>query len=444
MTSSSFGLLFSYSATWSDRYAVHPCKVNLYDVTGSRGKFEPASKWWKPEGKGVGATESRTNHADELQVMAAPGTAIQTACTMDTCPWPKQLYLKEAMSLEAQFANDWNLQKFPFDTQTLTGNIRLVTNFARASDQVATELNITGLDTLNATRAYLRRLYPLTAWSVISVRLQQPSTVSQPFDVSFEVTMRRNAAGAVFKVIIPLMSLMMLTVLAANMQAAPRLKVIGLCLIASANMLNPRFLGLPEGYDGPMPFLMAIVVVHMAVAGCLLLFTLLQEEGNFVLDLRLEKMRRVYAKEAKKEFRETAAVRDTLFTEVFGSTPGVLRTSSLQPIDPQKKVPLPSSKGGAAQIEPTVQMSEVNLSSEPVGTGRLEKIMCLIPALIHYTIHGNERAPLNPFNPKLEYVDQAAREHKKRERWRNVILHYSVGPAYFVGLAGVILGYFVT
>ena len=444
MTSTSFGMLFSYSATWSDRYAVHPCKIDLYDVTGSRGKFVPAADWWKPEGKGVGGT-STTNHASELQVLSAPGQPITTACTMSTCAWPMQLYIKEQMSLQVDFKNDWNLLKFPFDQQILKGKIFLVTNFARATDQKATELNITALDQFNITASYLERLYAPAAWSVTNVLVHKPAT-NLPFEVSFEVVMKRNSSGSIFKVMIPLFCLMMLTVLAANMPPENRLKLVALCLIAASNMLNPKFLGLPDGYDGPMPFLMGLVIVHMGVAGCLLLFTLYQAESNFKLAQRLEAMRKIYSKEAKKEFAQTAALRDNVFSEVYGSTPGVVKTSAMVPVPAKKTAPQPTSKGGA-QIEPMVQMGDVKLDKDSMGsegTTRLEKIMCLLPALIHYTIHGNESAPLNPFDPKLEYVDKAARDHKAREKRQAVFLHFVVHlPSYVVALVALSLGYFM-
>ena len=42
MTFDAFQVKFKYSATWSDRYAVHPCTINLYDTgkgVGANGKM---------------------------------------------------------------------------------------------------------------------------------------------------------------------------------------------------------------------------------------------------------------------------------------------------------------------------------------------------------------------------------------------------------------------
>ena len=46
-------------------------------------------------------------------------------------------------------------------------------------------------------------------------------------------------------------------------------------------MLDPDFLGLPAGTEG-VPFLMALVIGHMAINAILLIYSLYIENGNFV------------------------------------------------------------------------------------------------------------------------------------------------------------------
>ena len=44
MSFGAFQVKFKYTATWSDRYAVHPCTINLYDTgkgVGANGKLVP-------------------------------------------------------------------------------------------------------------------------------------------------------------------------------------------------------------------------------------------------------------------------------------------------------------------------------------------------------------------------------------------------------------------
>ena len=68
--------------------------------------------------------------------------------------------------------------------------------------------------------------------------------------------MERQQPSAIFKVLFPIICLALVTMMASTARNETRMKVIALALIGGANMLNPDVIGLPPGYDGPMPFLL--------------------------------------------------------------------------------------------------------------------------------------------------------------------------------------------
>ena len=172
MTFDTFSVTLSYRATWSDRYAVHPCAINLYDTgrgVGAAGAFVPQASWWTPHPSVDDAVSVSVTHSDELRVMHDATTAVSSrprrdvpetwtlttaaqssatehdACLMwrligavvtrrsppkhtqthstqvrapcidtarvQSCPWPKQLFLQDAISLTANFNSDWDLSR---------------------------------------------------------------------------------------------------------------------------------------------------------------------------------------------------------------------------------------------------------------------------------------------------------------------------------------------
>ena len=55
---------------------------------------------------------------------------------------------------------------------------------------------------------------------------------------------------------------------------------MSISLLTGSGMLNPTFLSLPAGVQG-VPFLMALVIGHMAINSILLVYSLYIQSGNF-------------------------------------------------------------------------------------------------------------------------------------------------------------------
>jgi hypothetical protein len=75
MSYTAFSVLLEYEATWTSRYAVHPCTINLYDDgagVGAKGKVVSTEGWWLPSPKGDGATSTSVKHSEKLKVLHTP------------------------------------------------------------------------------------------------------------------------------------------------------------------------------------------------------------------------------------------------------------------------------------------------------------------------------------------------------------------------------------
>ena len=124
-----FTLRLSYHILWSDRFAVHPCKISLYDYGGGvpkSGKKVDASKWWLPSPDRSSAMRVQYTHSKNLSVYHSPDEQVITTCYVDSCPWPKQLFLREKIKIELQESASWDLFKFPFDKQILRARLGLL------------------------------------------------------------------------------------------------------------------------------------------------------------------------------------------------------------------------------------------------------------------------------------------------------------------------------
>ena len=144
MTFDAFQVKFKYTATWSDRYAVHPCTINLYDAAksiGVNGKRVNSEDWWVPSPTMLQKTDETVDHASDLKVMHTATDAVVTACEISTCPWPKQLFLQEDVVLTGTKSSSWNMNQYPFDTQVLIGKVNLVANVAYSADVPKVSVN---------------------------------------------------------------------------------------------------------------------------------------------------------------------------------------------------------------------------------------------------------------------------------------------------------------
>ena len=178
MGGDAFGVVFEYDATWSSRYAVHPCSINLYsdgEGVGPKGKRVDPGTWWLPTPEGDGALSSTVWHGQYLNVYHEPGVQVLKPCTVDgpdACPWPKQVYLQEAIQIEVKFKSEFDLSRFPFDVQTLTGSLMLVSNVAYADDMAKVSLIFeTALSDYSPSGEDLAAIFPAPLWRPVSVEL---------------------------------------------------------------------------------------------------------------------------------------------------------------------------------------------------------------------------------------------------------------------------------
>jgi len=290
-----FSVKLKYNVEWSSRYATHPCQVNLYadgQGVGARGKFIPAKDWWTPKPKGLDAEKTDVKSKANLQVMHAPQMPVREVCTPQTCPWPKQLYLKDSITATVTFASTWDLGTFPFDEQILTGTLVLVDNVAFPADRFRIHLAFTQpLEDYNPTGEALKDLFPGTAWLPLSASLSPHHVDKNHLAVDFRIKVQRSAKGPIFKVLLPVICNALFAILASRMGPGPRMKLLALSMIAATSMLQPSRLGLPAGVEG-VPFVMALVISHMGIVGAMLLVTVYMLEIGHKADKAGDKLRK--------------------------------------------------------------------------------------------------------------------------------------------------------
>jgi len=271
---SSFAVSFSWTAEWSSRYATHPCTINLYDVgqgVSIKGKFVHRTAWWTPQPASEGATKTDVTYAPQLQVLHAPETPVMQPCSVANCPWPKQLFLRDEIKMTVTRPNTWNLNQFPFDSQTLAGSISLVDNVAYPEDRPRVKLNLTSaLSSYDPKGDELSSLFDGSQWITQSVSLSQ--NAASHLVVDFTVEVQRSAREPIFKVMMPVLVNALLAILASRSDTETRITVIALSTLAAATMLNPPTLGLPEGLEG-VPFVMSLVISHLGICFVILFLT---------------------------------------------------------------------------------------------------------------------------------------------------------------------------
>eukprot|EP00931_Biecheleriopsis_adriatica_P117252 TRINITY_DN92789_c0_g1_i1.p1 TRINITY_DN92789_c0_g1~~TRINITY_DN92789_c0_g1_i1.p1 ORF type:complete len:645 (-),score=60.97 TRINITY_DN92789_c0_g1_i1:15-1949(-) len=117
----SVSFAISYSLEWGDRFAVHPCTVNLFSIfTAGQPYTLPSEKFWSPSL----SLANEAKAAKTLQTDRAVGVNYGfgepvTANAEAGSAWPKQLVLSRHFSVEyyPAVALDWT--KYPFDSQDM-------------------------------------------------------------------------------------------------------------------------------------------------------------------------------------------------------------------------------------------------------------------------------------------------------------------------------------
>ena len=127
ISSEHFTVVVEVTATWTSKYAVHPCGIDLYRGVVAGQANVPAEDWWRPIVKADGAASSvesfvsghrmlqvyntagNATHEPEpvTQPCAPPGTAAQER----TCPWRQQVFLQQHVLLEMDFKSHFNLNR---------------------------------------------------------------------------------------------------------------------------------------------------------------------------------------------------------------------------------------------------------------------------------------------------------------------------------------------
>lgn len=326
-----FSVVIEYEATWSSKYATHPCQIDLYQVHDG-SKLVDAVDWWTPDPVGDGAISSVSSFANGAQTLrvfyspAGPEAAavpVTTSCTTSTCSWPKQLYLQKQVRLEVTFKSDFDLSKFPFDTQTLKASLKLVSNFAHDSQRSMTYIWPVEMTdgTLELFGDELAGIYTGTDWIPESAKVFASSSSSHGTDCrkakfgsncgDIEIKMRRAAIGGVMKVIVPAVVQMGLTSLAVKRPPDGRLTVFALSAVAVATMLQPKSLGLPEEIQG-IPFVMALTIAQMGVIAIILGVTAYQVALTAGVGQRTEKFGKFRRKLLVGEWKRAFAARQKL------------------------------------------------------------------------------------------------------------------------------------
>jgi hypothetical protein len=454
MTFDNFQVKFKYTATWSDRYAVHPCTINLYDTgkgVGANGKMIPSADWWVPSPTMLQKTDETVTHAKDLKVMHTATDAVVEPCDGKDgamkCPWPKQLFLQEEVVLTATKSSSWNMNQHPFDTQILTGKVSLVSNIAYAVDLPKVSMNFTqGAMEAKQTTDSVKAIYGGTDWEVLSATVQHKKG---DLEVSFRIEMRRASASVVFKVLIPVIAISLLSVLAGTLEANDRLLVVSVSVLAGSTMLDPDFLGLPAGTEG-VPFLMALVIGHMAINAILLIYSLYIENGNFVQFWKLKehesRTQGVVFEIYERSFaRFRALASDTTIIgdcdnqieeskeeskmDKLGKCSGIFKRQKTMVEDAPKDRPAPPAN-------PDLDTSDAGQIK------RLAELMWLMPMLIGNAVHGNTDNPPVPMGPTAAYdLDSADEQQDKDEAGQRVVAK-AVGPAYLFVYFIIVLSFF--
>jgi len=299
----SFTLRLSYYITWSDRFAVHPCKISLYGGYGSgvpaSGKTVDANDWWKPDPAKGHLEALHFRHAKNLSVLHAPDVPVISACTPESCPWPKQLYLSEKIKVELVESATWDLFRYPFDRQIVHAEFDLFDEdeFAQREAFLAATLNVT-LPVPGEFDRHFERIYKPDDWRVYYAAVERYP--GRPRSLVFVLKIERNAGSTIFKCLIPMFANALVVQLGATMSNTHRLQILVLSLLAAATMLNPSFLGLPENVQG-IPFIQSLVIIHILLTTCVMVYAL----RIFITDMAYEL---IVLSEQKKYMGETKAV----------------------------------------------------------------------------------------------------------------------------------------
>ena len=204
-------------------------------------------------------------------MLHAPGEYVTTPCELETCPWPKQLFFEDDVSVRASFGHAMDLSRFPFDTQSFSGSITIASNFvSEALREQTTSHHGVVHDYLHNE---LAGVYAQNDWIVTYAHIE---SFNSSTDLNFDVQVKRNAKSAIFKVLIPILANSILIVACSTSGVSVGvLTAVGISIVGASYMLNPATLGLPADVEG-VPFVLSLVIIHLCICA-LMLFSLGRE-----------------------------------------------------------------------------------------------------------------------------------------------------------------------
>jgi hypothetical protein len=454
LANTAFSLTMSYDIAWSDRYAVHPCGIGLYNYgegVPSRGKTVDSNEWWKPEPSSEGFSSLNTSHAQNLFVLhslgngtgsISAGETVTSVCTSETCPWPKQLFLKESVSLTFTRPYALDLSRFPFDEQTLKTRIHMLESngFAHHADYLDSSVHFTlpsASDNQNTADSI-----SITGWTVTSLRMYPDPNYPRALIVELRAT--RDAIGVIFKCVIPVVANAVLICLVSTAGLSTRLQVLALSVVAAAAMMDPSFLGLPRHVEG-VPFVQSLIIIHLIVVLAFLCYTMQGIIQDNWYELKVEDAEKAHKASLIKTWQMNSSIfqkwagklnMSTTLTvaerdeQPVGATNSetVLTMGSSESIFIQAQAQAHPDQGGGTTEVNAISVSDPKgedgvLDSATLLRAQAELLLCM-PALFHRqdaTRHSSIWTPFNELRPgilpKYNQKLQARSELNRKMIW---------------------------
>jgi len=201
-----------------------------------------------------------------------------------TCPWPKQLFLRDHLVATVSVNAKWDLTQFPFDKQIL----RMTLPLLDPDGFVGFDLNDTVLHTIVPLASELAGqfddFYDQGDWKVYDANIRFNEDAGA---LVFEIKVYRDASASVFKVLIPVIANAALLIMTVRLGIEERLLVVGLSFVTAGTFLDPEFLGLPQNVSG-VPFVQSLSILHMVVAICMLAFSIQVFATDWMNEPRME------------------------------------------------------------------------------------------------------------------------------------------------------------
>ena len=119
------------------------------------------------------------------------------------------------------------------------------------------------------------------------------------------------------QVLLPVLVNALLAILSSRASSSTRLKIIALSTVAAAAMLNPSFLGLPQGVDG-IPFVMALVIGHLGITFCMLLATGFIVEKHFAIIEKTREFKKMRRPMLVTEWKGAFALKEEIESQLYG------------------------------------------------------------------------------------------------------------------------------